>query len=234
MMTKIQKAMDDAVANIVGIDGKSGSHAVERASIEAAMADRKTATKLLNWPPSRGPMPARLRRPMPMHPATISVREMPEGSAPLVRRSDVCRELRCDVHVETLLGLTLEQATNVVFVVEPDGCCQSYIDAVDLSSRKRRPIKAGKVYRRRKRNPPTLVADIDYPVSRAARVTVPPYRRNGPTQSWGHFLWQVARAYQEVYRQWKRYGVWGHALGDLCFEGIAVTKDGRVVLHIGS
>jgi hypothetical protein len=44
----------------------------------------------------------------------------------------------------------------------------------------------------------------------------------------GYFLWQVAKFYKdEIYAYRKKYGVWGHNIDDLYFEGIILRKIGK-------
>lgn len=208
----------------------------ERAAINSATAGSKTKYKLMNWPPSRGPMPKSMRDPKTV-PARITIKMVPDKSLPLVRRRDKVRVLDCDIHVETLLGMTLDQADRVLSVADhkSHNLHSIMLKKSDLAFKKGKPMKVGVSYKRAVPDPPTLVADIDYPLSKTARVVVPPFKRHrGPAQSWGHFLWQIARAYDAIYKEWKKWGVWGHALGDLWFEEIEVTRDGRVVLGIGS
>lgn len=94
--------------------------------------------------------------------------------------------------------------------------------------------------------PKKLVFDLHYPLTSVARVTIRPYTkkwsrtRAGRTttraareMTVGYVLWQLARAYQQIYRERRKYGVWGHGIGDLWFEGMQVAGGiGRV--QIGS
>jgi hypothetical protein len=50
----------------------------------------------------------------------------------------------------------------------------------------------------------------------------------------GYVLWAVAQEYKRIYRQHRKYGVWGHAITDLYFEGLDVQKNGNVTLLVGS
>lgn len=76
-----------------------------------------------------------------------------------------------------------------------------------------------------------LTFDLVYPLSVTARVTVRPYARvgwKGRKSEWmdvGYVLWQLARAYKEIYRKHKRYGVWGHAITDLVFESLSISDN---------
>jgi len=50
----------------------------------------------------------------------------------------------------------------------------------------------------------------------------------------GYLMWVVAKEYERIYKEHKKYGVWGHAMSDLGFERITVRPDGVVDLFIGS
>ena len=74
--------------------------------------------------------------------------------------------------------------------------------------------------------------DISYPMSgRIARVTIKPYttKRHGrpmhDRMSVGYLLYQLARAYKQIYRRWKHYGIWGHAIDDLVFEHLKIENN---------
>jgi hypothetical protein len=90
--------------------------------------------------------------------------------------------------------------------------------------------------------PRPIVCYLDYPLSKSARVTIPPYRRGGildaPTKrnlcmypDW--ILWALAHAYQAIYAHADTYGVWGHCIGDLCFE-VLYIKGTKAYVGIGS
>lgn len=98
--------------------------------------------------------------------------------------------------------------------------------------------------------PRPLWVDLTYPLTRGVRLCVKPvvwkakpckacgdkhsWSLHRPTMSPGYFLWVVAQEYVRIYREHKKYGVWGHALSDLGFERITIRKDGVVDLYIGS
>jgi hypothetical protein len=92
-----------------------------------------------------------------------------------------------------------------------------------------------------------LTVTLNYPLSRSVTFTVPPLRRlhsgcrvckrkglKTKDMSLGAFLWIVAKEYQRIYRSHRKYGVWGHAIGDLWFERIIINREGKVHLFIGS
>lgn len=49
----------------------------------------------------------------------------------------------------------------------------------------------------------------------------------------GYLLWQLARAYKIIYKSHAKWGVWGHAIGDLTFE-IFELNDNIGYVAIGS
>lgn len=87
---------------------------------------------------------------------------------------------------------------------------------------------------------------LSYPLGKVAVVTVEPYtihrtfERKGKTihrdQQWmtiGWYLWALAKAYESIYESWEKWGIWGHAIGDLVFEQV-VIKDGQAWIGVGS
>ena len=82
---------------------------------------------------------------------------------------------------------------------------------------------------------------LAYPLSpmTPALVTIGPARRlrdgqpDGLVCSVGFLLWSIASAYSQVYQSWERYGVWGHAIGDLNICSLRILDDSFEV-EIGS
>lgn len=76
-----------------------------------------------------------------------------------------------------------------------------------------------------------VIATFDYPLKRKYLLrTNPTLDFNGEPMPMhiGYFLWQVAKIYQdEIYKNRKKYGVWGHNIDDLYFEGIILRKIGK-------
>ena len=81
--------------------------------------------------------------------------------------------------------------------------------------------------------PTTLKIRLDYPLSRPVEVTIEPLSRyGGPCgMEFGHILWCLAREYKRIYAEEHKilakgkpghYGIWGHAMGDLVFEGLVI------------
>jgi hypothetical protein len=69
---------------------------------------------------------------------------------------------------------------------------------------------------------------IDYPLEKRAEYKIP------AVKSIGELLWYIARKYKNVYKNHKKFGVWGHFFGDLYFEGVTVHKNNTITLIIGS
>lgn len=88
---------------------------------------------------------------------------------------------------------------------------------------KRSEVKPVKVY-------------IDYPFNKVAEITINPYMRNEiPCMDFGYIIWQVSRAYAEIYKKrWKEFGVWGHGFEDLYLEIMEIRKYNVITLFIGS
>ena len=49
-----------------------------------------------------------------------------------------------------------------------------------------------------------------------------------------YFVWMIAQEYKRIYDNHELFGVWGHCLGDLVFEGVDFHKDGTAEVFIGS
>lgn len=87
-----------------------------------------------------------------------------------------------------------------------------------------------------------FVAELNYPLARPVCVHVEPYTvmlpRRGmvalPRSSVGWILWSLAKGYEYVYRHAEEFGVWGHDIGDLCFERLTFYEDGRIRVGVGS
>ena len=91
----------------------------------------------------------------------------------------------------------------------------------------------------------TLKSTLSYPLKSEVEVEIEPYtidfhwRPEGDAKrlrkdlTVGWVLWSLARAYELIYAEHEKYGVWGHSIRDLCFEGIAFQDD-RVYVMVGS
>lgn len=185
----------------------------ERALIEG-ISDQ---SKLRNWPPSRGPEPERPKR-------VITYPE-PELGEPLDRRGvldteeisfDNCPRHGVWAQITTLLEAGPELSERLVhgWTNNPMRRLPSLYMVPDVE----------------------LTGYIYYPLSVLVPVTVACcystlYRAETPRtthyQTTGYFLWSLARAYQLIYKEHEKYGVWGHGIGDLGFEIIQIDKERR-------
>jgi hypothetical protein len=86
---------------------------------------------------------------------------------------------------------------------------------------------------------PSLIVELDYPLRKIVRLTIPPavfqtdigeYQIMSP----GYLLWVVANEYRRIYANHEHYEIWGHGINDLNFEMIDVSDDGNAGLFIGS
>lgn len=147
----------------------------------------------------------------------------------LFKKSDYRKdfEFEMNIHVETLAFLNKHQASRLI----------------NITSRK--PKSRGKRFRHSRSVSWLDQTNIDlattYPFKNAYLIpTEPTLDNRGKPMSMnvGILLWQGAQAYKnEFYRYPKKYGVWGHALGDLHFEVLILKKiNGKWigVLELGS
>lgn len=225
----------------------------------------------MNWPPSRGPMPERMKQKFEypilecqdfeFQPQKIDREERklvdvllrdkgivkpaskPGQKPPTVKFPKVSpkqwrypMKIRCGVDVEALASVTVEQARRLV------------VGILDHGDKPRRNAFTGvsrywefESYLEAR----PLTIQINYPLAKGVRLTIKPYNRvwfgeNGEARrlilemSLGYVLWTVAKQYERIYREWERYGVWGHACSDLVFEGLVVNQDATAHLIIGS
>lgn len=77
-----------------------------------------------------------------------------------------------------------------------------------------------------------ILIRIDYPLNEP--VNVPLNRKGG----WrvGHLVVAIQDLYRRIYKEPKRYGIWGHGISDLVIERIYIDKatQRQVTLGIGS
>jgi len=201
---------------------------------------------LRNWPPGRGPKPASMRlprneAPVPRvellpHKTKPAPRVVPPPAPPpvkghrpgvivtrnLLHADDAQRNwnYHLNQHVATVATLTLDQAINVLVGTS------RWRDSRRVVLAERLPVR-------------TITVDLDYPLSKIARVTIAPYvsrfseRDTEKRMTLGYVLWQLARVYRQIYRAHRRWGVWGHAIDDLQFESFTL-RDNLGTVGIGS
>jgi hypothetical protein len=122
--------------------------------------------------------------------------------------------------VESVAGLSVEVARSVI------------IAACPAPKKSRVPVSTGWNMEAK-----PITVTLDYPLSRACEVTIKPYKvwKDGPEyMEIGYVLWVLAQEYLRIYREHKRYGVWGHMMGDLYFERLTLDKKGHGTLYVGS
>ena len=138
------------------------------------------------------------------------------------------KDVRCNYHVATVVSLTLLQADRLLHD-SGDGGDDRWLSSDRWESGFGWMIEPIKFV-------------LDYPLRAGCEVMVHPYRRVmiWPDQtaehqclSFGHILWCLAKEYERIYREHEHYGVWGHAMDDLYFEGLKV-KEGNGHVLIGS
>jgi hypothetical protein len=87
--------------------------------------------------------------------------------------------------------------------------------------------------------PRAITVDLTYPLSVGVRMRIKPYTVNESrgdddgtfhrAMSVGYILWTIARQYENIYENWKKYGIWGHGLEELRFTRLKVSRGrGRV------
>lgn len=59
--------------------------------------------------------------------------------------------------------------------------------------------------------------------------------RRFQTHDLGYLLWQIAKAYEEIYKDhWQTVGVWGHQFSDLAFGYIDLVDGNMILLNLES
>jgi hypothetical protein len=213
-----------------------------------------------NWPPSRGPMPARVKPtyeiPEPViepimwistfpHKPATEIKRVPTKPPPAISKKNkalrrrgiyAIRDLMSSANARREVYLHLNAHVVTTATLKPVQWC--LIGGAELcppNKHRRKSIATIST------NLPvrTITVDLDYPFDKTARVTIQPYTviwgrgRKYEEMSIGYVLWQLARAYKIIYRRHRQYGIWGHAISDLCFEAFEL-KDNVGSIHIGS
>lgn len=144
-------------------------------------------------------------------------------------------EVRCDVQVAALSRMKMHEASAVI-------CGMIRREEMYPSRTKtgrRRSVSAYSTYRHLPACP--LKVRLTYPLSTYREITIEPFMRGTGKRrqgllTVGYVLWCIAREYRRIYSKAnrKKYGVWGHGIGDLVFEGLKIHKDGTAEVWIGS
>lgn len=186
--------------------------------------------ELINWPPSRGADNPHVPKSVEYLLGGITRTDIPREESDLdltgIRRErteSLKGKFYCNYHVQTVSTLTIEQAHMLLDVqtAEPDS------ESGHWCMFKPEPIKTR----------------IDYPVNLAVELTIPPlsiktFWKDGTENirdyiSPGYLMWVVSQEYKRIYEEHEKYGVWGHAITDLFFEGFEI-ENGLAQLLIGS
>ena len=231
--THTEKALHDAAAmdpnsKLMNWRPGRGSPLAVRKYVYDAPEPEIVFVKLLN---EREPLPPiALVRPPPVPKRTIKVRGKRVNLSVYDERINTQREWAYELWLPVweCSTLTLRQADAMIH------------GTLDCSHEPKRQRRKGETSRLSNDLPARdLTFYIDYPLTQAARVTVRPFRHDQkghwgpPRMTLGYLHWQAARAYVKVYKEHKRYGVWGHHIGDLWFEGLRI-QDNVAEFSIGS
>lgn len=188
---------------------------------------------LLNWPPSRGPMPNWMSAPNRYDIPAVKVERI-EGKAPSIKKPSRVKKLASvDVtianawsmsyHVRTVASLTPDQA--IVLLRADEDLWQSTGQSEPPAS--------------------TFVLDIGWNhylnKGTTARVTIKPYRMwfhrdkkwSEPRQDVGYLLWQIARVFVKLWREHKKWNPRGHDVSDLYFEKLSFRHN-VLMVSLGS
>jgi len=138
------------------------------------------------------------------------------------------------IHVATLANLKKDEARRICtatrYRLRGHGQLKSYLDE---------RIRKGKYW-----SPTQVDAIVSYPLTgRYLIYDIPPaigYYGKPMQMGIGYFLWHVAKVYKDIiYAHQNVYGVWGHAITDLYFEGIVLKptrskKKAVAIVEFGS
>jgi hypothetical protein len=215
---------------------------------------------LHNWPPSRGPQPTQwTKKPKyvipllhielidyastgrgPAKPIERVVPKMPKPKGTRVRGMINMVDVRTRFDATREISLYLSQSVSECATLKPNQW--ELIGGAKLVVKPKMSKKMSERYRRHRRTFPyasletylpcrTLTFDLDYPLSKIARVTIKPYTcisgysGKHARMDLGYVLWSLAKAYKAIYKFHKKYGIWGHAITDLCFERITISDN---------
>ncbi len=187
----------------------------ERDLIEKAITGAGPA--ILNWPPSRGPQPEWMRKKPIYKIPQVVIEILSQKVKPLACKGGLILSL--NHNVARMASLKPEQWE--LISGEAGGSLQNHLTDGDKAR--------------------SLTVDLSYPLGHVARVTIQPYHFQPAGRGKvfhvrmdvGYVLWQLAKAYQTIYKSHKKWGVWGHAITDLYFEQLTI-QGGRGNVDIGS
>lgn len=141
-----------------------------------------------------------------------------------------------NIRIETLANLTRRQALNVITVSRWKPFRKSFRRGKPFKISKFNPLGFGSVSWLKMIH---VDAVVNYPLNGGYLIPIEPtldFKKRHMSMNVGNLLWQVAQAYQnELYQYSKKYGIWGHSLGDLCFEVMILRKmDKKALSEISS
>ena len=212
--------------------------------IKAAADESGGEPLCMNWPPSRGPEPAWMARevmyrfPEPTVAESPKVEEEPEG-LPHYRTWAFVTDL---LEAGPKLSDKLVLAAKFVSAETEQQRHDAAVSAKPFAGREdwtpefrdhAKTIKYLDIYHKGIDSADSeLVTVINYPLATPATVRVRPFRttmkydddtvrvRHHMTVGW--LLWSLARAYELIYAEHEKYGIWGHSIRDLCFETLVI------------
>lgn len=163
---------------------------------------------------------SRPQRPDPLPPYEKEVETSLYGKA---KREILNGKWRCNLKVETLATLSLEQAAILIDFQRREDCSDPWYNFAA---------------------PDFLLVELTYPLSKIHEFTLRPMKVESYVDGVhqltsyrfepGYLLWMIAREYLYIYKNDEQYGVWGHGIGDLFIESIAIDTNGLVDVGIGS
>jgi len=195
---------------------------------------------LLNWPPSKGPLPphlkvARSEVTLKLKRRDFQFRQPPQASAERRHLLEAVMDVHDDPKVEEKVGMEfgVKEKKDTEFILdhplallakltfeEADLLVHGVGTSTDLLTR-RLPAKRYEI-------------PLTYPLTVGVELRVDPFeltRTMGDGKkiredrmSIGYLLWVVAQEYRRIYADWKVYRPWGHGIEDLTFKTMAIHR----------
>lgn len=141
---------------------------------------------------------------------------------PRTRRRETYH-LVMDAHLASVASLDLRTAQRVV-------------TAFDAEEHRCVSILPARTYRAKLIYPLTVDVMISIPPVTVTHPTRPgrPERKPQQQVDVGYLAWVIAKTYAEtIYKEWERFGVWGHAIEDLWFETMDIEGE-KLEVFLGS
>lgn len=204
---------------------------------------------LLNWPPSKGPLPPHLRvarseAVIPIKRQDFTFTQPPQAAAE--RGSLVVAAMEThDKPVEDKIGMELssrKMKTDTDYYLDHPVAVVSrltfkeadiLLHGIGVHTR----LLTKEIPARRYEIP------LTYPLTTGSRLRVDPFELtchmgDGRTikserMSIGYVLWAVAVEYKRIYVDWKHYKPWGHGIEDLVFRTMSVHRGNPYRIELG-